>query len=75
MAKHIDLPTARRYLAALTVLAGSSGPASASAREALRDMAMPGVSVTEYLAPMATLPVHQLTVNEQAVRLHLKGSL
>lgn len=73
MATQIELPVIRRYLAALTVLAGSTGTGSATAREALRDMGAPGASVTEYLTPLVTLPAHQLTPDEQAIRLHVKG--
>lgn len=73
MARQIEMPVIRRYLAALTVLAGSTGTGAAAAREALRDMGAPGVSVSEYLMPLITLPANQLTPDEQAVRLHVKG--
>lgn len=73
MANHIDMPTIRRYLAALAFLAGSTAMGSAFAREALRDMALPGVLVTDYLAPLATLPFTHLTPDEQAIRLLAQG--
>lgn len=73
MKHQIEIPVIRRYLAALTFLAGSNSSAAMAAREALRDMSQPGVSVHEYIAPLATLPADQLTPCEQVIRLHAKG--
>lgn len=41
---------------------------AAWARESLRDMACPGVSVADYLRPVITYPVRMLTHHEARLR-------
>lgn len=66
----IDLPTAHRFLNALTVLETSPRfpRYAAFARQCQRDMASPGVSVLDYIEPIASRPVEQLSAEEQLWR-------
>lgn len=63
-------PAIRRYLRVLDNLTASNDPATRTwARECLRDMGEPGVSVPEYLRPVMTLPLVNLTPMERKARL------
>lgn len=66
----IDLPTAQRFLNALVVLETSPQfiRYQRYARRCQRDMASPGVSVLEYIEPVATLPIEKLCAQEQLWR-------
>lgn len=66
----IDLPTAYRFLKALEVLETSPQFTRYQryARRCQRDMASPGVSVLEYITPVATLPLNKLCAEEQVWR-------
>lgn len=66
---HTD-PATRRYLRVLDQLTHSPDPALRSwARQCLRDMTEPGVSVTDYLHPLMTRPTAALTHPERRARL------
>lgn len=63
----IDMPTVRRYLNALTRL--ESHPTFGSfARRTLREMLEPGITPTDYMTPVITLPETKLTPEERAWR-------
>jgi hypothetical protein len=61
--------TPNRLISAIQTMTSSRDPGTrAWAREQLRTMAMPGVSVLEHLQPMLTAPVDQLTHHERTAR-------
>lgn len=65
--KAIDLPTTNRYLNALNVLTHSQA-FGAFARSTQRELIDTSVRIAEYIAPIATLPVNQLTTEERQWR-------
>lgn len=63
-------PEVVRYLRALTVMTKDLDPDNrAFARGAIRDMAEPGVYVTDYMRPLMTRPLSDLLGAERRLRL------
>ncbi len=65
--KSIDLPTTNRYLNALNTLTHSQH-FGVFARSTQRELTDTGVRIAEYIAPIATLPINQLTTEERQWR-------
>lgn len=65
----VAAPQVNRYLRVIGSLTEARDPGTrAWAKQCLRDMASPGVSVTEYLEPLMTLPVCHLDHYERRAR-------
>lgn len=68
------MATPLRYIAALTLLAESGiHSRRVFARQVLRDLGCPGVSIADYLHPYMTLPHTHLDDNELALRKLAEG--
>ena len=69
-------PDIVRYLRALSTMTTDVDPENRRyAREAMRDMATPGVYVTEYMRPVITLPLPALVGPERRHRLLAEGEV